>query len=309
MKKQKMNFERKDLLDLQSLSADEINLILDTAKSFREVLERPIRKLPTLRGKTIANLFFEPSTRTRLSFELSAKRLNADVINFSSSASSVLKGESLLDTAKNIMAMKVDAMVVRHPAAGAAHFLAQQLPVAVINAGDGAHEHPTQGLLDLYTIREKKGKISGLKVGIVGDVSHSRVARSDIWGLVKLGAKVKVCGPPTLIPPDIEKMEVEVTYVIEEVLQESDVVIMLRIQKERQKTSFIPTIEEYREFFSLNEERIKKAKKDLIIMHPGPVNRGVELSATVADSERSVILEQVTNGIAVRMAVLYLLLT
>jgi len=299
-----MNFERKDLLDLQSLSADEINLILDTAKSFREVLERPIKKLPTLRGKTIANLFFEPSTRTRLSFELSAKRLNADVINFSSSASSVLKGESLLDTAKNIMAMKVDAMVVRHPAAGAAHFLAQQLPVAVINAGDGAHEHPTQGLLDLYTIREKRGKISGLKVGIVGDVSHSRVARSDIWGLVKLGAKVKVCGPPTLIPPDIEKMGVEVTYVIEEVLQESDVVIMLRIQKERQKTSFIPTIEEYREFFSLNEERIKKAKKDLIIMHPGPVNRGVELSATVADSERSVILEQVTNGIAVRMAVL-----
>ncbi|MBC7189876.1 aspartate carbamoyltransferase catalytic subunit [Candidatus Aerophobetes bacterium] len=304
-----MNFERKDLLDLQSLSADEINLILDTAKSFREVLERPIRKLPTLRGKTIANLFFEPSTRTRLSFELSAKRLNADVINFSSSTSSVLKGESLLDTAKNIMAMKVDAMVVRHPAAGAAHFLAQQLPVTVINAGDGAHEHPTQGLLDLYTIREKKGKISGLKVGIVGDISHSRVARSDIWGLVKLGAKVKICGPPTLIPPYIEKIGVEVTYVIEEVLQESDVVIMLRIQKERQKTSFIPTIEEYREFFSLNEEKIKKAKKDLIIMHPGPVNRGVELSATVADSEKSVILEQVTNGIAVRMAVLYLLLT
>ncbi|MBE0477869.1 aspartate carbamoyltransferase catalytic subunit [Candidatus Aerophobetes bacterium] len=304
-----MKFEKKDLLDLKSLSVDEINLILDTAKSFHEILERPIKKVPTLRGKTVANLFFEPSTRTKLSFELSVKRLNADLINFSSSTSSVLKGESLIDTARNIMSMKVDALIVRHSSAGAAHILARELPISVINAGDGAHEHPTQGLLDLYSIKEKKGKIASLNVAIIGDIMHSRVARSDIWGLSKLGAKVKVCGPPTLIPKDIEKMGVKVTYFIEEALSGCDVVIMLRLQRERQKTAFISTIEEYREFFALSEEKLKLAKPDAIIMHPGPVNRGVELPVALADSSRSIILEQVTNGIAVRMAVIYLLLT
>ncbi len=304
-----MRFERKDLLDLQNLSLEEINLILNTAKSFREVLERPIKKVPTLRGKTIANLFFEPSTRTKLSFELSAKRLSADILNFSSSASSILKGESLLDTARNIMAMKIDALVLRHPSPGAAHLLARHLPISVINAGDGPHEHPTQGLLDLYSIKEKKGKIKGLNVAIVGDIAHSRVARSDIWGLTKLGAKVKICGPPTLIPVDIEKTGIQVTYFIEKAILDSDVIIMLRIQEERQKESLIPTIQEYREFFSLNEERLKLASSDVLIMHPGPVNRGVELPAKLADSSKSIILDQVTNGIAVRMAILYLLLT
>lgn len=304
-----MRFKKKDLLDLQTLSPEEINLILDTAKSFCGVLERPIKKVPTLRGKTIANLFFEPSTRTKLSFELSARRLNADIINFSSSTSSVLKGESLLDTARNIMAMKVDALVVRHSSAGAAHILARRLPISVINAGDGAHEHPTQGLVDVYSIREKKGKIAGLNIAIIGDIAYSRVARSDIWGLIKLGAKVRICGPPTLIPRDIEKMGVKVTYFIEEALCGCDVIIMLRIQKERQKSSFIPTIEEYREFFSLNEEKLKLAGPDVVIMHPGPVNRGLELPAKLADSPYSIILDQVTNGIAVRMAILYLLLT
>jgi len=304
-----MRFERKDLLDLRTISSEEIELILDTATSFREVLERPIKKVPTLRGKTIANLFFEPSTRTRLSFELSAKRLNADVINFSSSTSSVLKGESLLDTAKNIIAMKVDALVIRHSSPGVAHFLAKKLPVSIINAGDGAHEHPTQGLLDLYTIREKRGRIKGLNVTIVGDIAHSRVARSDIWGLVKMGANVKVCGPPTLIPKDVDKMGVKLTYFIEDALSGCDVVIVLRIQKERQKEAFLPSLQEYREFFSLSEEKLKLAKPDVLIMHPGPVNRGIELPAEVADSTRSVILDQVTNGLAVRMAVLYLLLT
>ncbi|MCD6575265.1 aspartate carbamoyltransferase catalytic subunit [Candidatus Aerophobetes bacterium] len=303
-----MRFERKDLLDLRSLSAEEINLILNTAASFREVLERPIKKVPTLRGKTIANLFFEPSTRTRLSFELSAKRLNADIVNFSSSTSSVLKGESLLDTARNIVAMKVDALVVRHSSPGVSHFLAQKLPVSIINAGDGAHEHPTQGLLDLYSIRERKGNIANLNVAIIGDIAHSRVARSDIWGLNKMGARVRVCGPPTLIPKDIEKLGVELTYSIEEALLDCDVVIMLRIQRERQKVSLVPSLQEYRDFFSLNREKLKLAKPDVLIMHPGPVNRGVEIPAKIADSRQSIILNQVTNGIAVRMAVLYLLL-
>ena len=304
-----IGFEKKDLLDLQNLSAEEINLILSTAKSFREVLNRPIKKVPTLRGKTIANLFFEPSTRTKLSFELAAKRLSADLINFSSSTSSVLKGETLLDTAKNIIAMKVDALVVRHPSPGAAHFLAQRLPISIINAGDGTHEHPTQGLLDLYSIQEKKGKIDGLRVAIIGDIANSRVARSDIWGLTKLGAQVTVCGPPTLIPVAIEKIGVQVTYRIEEALSGCDVIIMLRIQQERQEASLIPTIQEYREFFSLDKGRLELAHPDAIIMHPGPVNRGVELPARLADSSRSIILDQVTNGIAVRMAVLYLLMT
>ncbi|NQS90540.1 aspartate carbamoyltransferase catalytic subunit [Patescibacteria group bacterium] len=303
-----MSFERKDLLGIEDLRSEEIYFILDTAKSLRQILDRPIKKVPTLRGKTVANLFFEPSTRTRISFELAAKRLNADVVSFSYSTSSTSKGESLLDTVKNIMAMRVDCFVLRHPAPGTPHFLAKNLPVSVINAGDGSHEHPTQALIDLYTIREKKGKLEGLEVVIIGDIAHSRVARSDIWALNKLGAKVRVCGPPTLIPPQIEKIGVKVFYSVEEAIKGVDVVMMLRVQEERQNRCFFPSLHEYREFFSLNEARLNLAKPEAIIMHPGPVNRGVELPAVLADGKKSVILDQVTNGIAVRMAVLYLLL-
>jgi len=303
-----MSFQRKDLLGIEDLSPEEIIFILDTAKSFREILERPIKMVPTLRGKTVANLFFEPSTRTRLSFELAEKRLNADALSFSSVGSSVAKGETLLDTAKNILAMKVDCFVLRHVSPGAPHLLARELDVSVINAGDGAHEHPTQALLDLYTIRERKGRIKGLKMAIVGDITNSRVARSNIWGMGKLGAEVRVCGPPTLIPPDIEKMGVKVSYSPEEALEGVDVIMMLRIQKERQKGSLPPSLNEYREFFSLTEERLDLAREDVLVMHPGPVNRGVELPARIADGRKSIILDQVTNGVAVRMAILYLLL-
>jgi len=303
-----MNFKRKDLLGLEGLSKEEILLILDTAKSFEGVLERPIKKVPTLRGKTIVNLFFEASTRTRMSFELAEKRMSADVLNFSVSTSSTVKGESVLDTAKNILAMKVDCFVLRHSAPGIPHLLARKLPVCVINAGDGAHEHPTQALLDLYTIREEKGHIDGLTVVIIGDIAHSRVARSNIWGLRRLGAEVRLCGPPTLISPGIEKMGARVFYSIDRALREVDVIMMLRIQKERQNNGLFPSVSEYREFFSLTEERINLAKQDALIMHPGPVNWGIEMPARIADSERSVILNQVANGIAVRMAVLYLLL-
>lgn len=303
-----MVFKRKDLLGMEELSKEEILFILKTAESFREVLERPIRMVPTLRGKTVVNLFFEPSTRTRMSFELAEKRLNADVLNFSSSSSSVVKGETLLDTARNILAMKVDCLVLRHPTPGTPHLLAKKLPVSVINAGDGAHEHPTQALLDLYTIRERKGEVEGLKIVIIGDIAHSRVARSNIWALQKLGAEVRVCAPPTLIPPLIEKMGVKVFYSPEDALKEVDIVMMLRIQKERQNTGLLPSLSEYVELFSLTEERLGLAKDDALIMHPGPVNRGIELPAKLADGKRSVILNQVTNGVAVRMAVLYLLL-
>jgi len=303
-----MNFKRKDLLGIEDLSPEEIIFILDTAKSFREILERPIKMVPTLRGKTVVNLFFEPSTRTRLSFELAEKRLNADTLSFSSVGSSVAKGETLLDTAKNILAMKVDCFVLRHVSPGAPHLLARELDVSVINAGDGAHEHPTQALLDLYTIRERKGRVEGLKMAIVGDITNSRVARSNIWGMGKLGAEVRVCGPPTLIPPDIEKMGVKVSYSPEEALEGVDVIMMLRIQKERQKGSLPPSLNEYREFFSLTEERLDLAREDALVMHPGPVNRGVELPARIADGGKSIILDQVTNGVAVRMAILYLLL-
>ncbi|TET64756.1 aspartate carbamoyltransferase catalytic subunit [Candidatus Aerophobetes bacterium] len=303
-----MSFQRKDLLGIEDLSSEEIIFILDTAKSFREILERPIKMVPTLRGKTVANLFFEPSTRTRLSFELAEKRLNAAVLSFSSLGSSVAKGETLLDTAKNILAMKVDCFVLRHTSPGTPHLLARELDVSVINAGDGAHEHPTQALLDLYTIRERKGRVEGLKMAIVGDISHSRVARSNIWGMVKLGAEVRICGPPTLIPPDIERMGAKVFYSPEKALQGVDVVMMLRIQKERQTRGLVPSVNEYKEFFSLTEGRLDLARKDALVMHPGPVNRGVELPARIADGERSIILDQVTNGVAVRMAILYLLL-
>ncbi len=303
-----MSFERKDLLGIEELTSEEIYFILDTAKSFRQILDRPIKKVPTLRGKTVANLFFEPSTRTRISFELAAKRLNADVVSFSSATSSVVKGESLLDTVKNIMAMRVDCFVVRHSTPGVPHLLAKNLPVSIINAGDGSHEHPTQALLDLYTIREKKGKIQDLQVVIIGDITHSRVARSDIWALGKLGAKVRICGPPTFIPPQIDKTGVKVFYSVEEAIRGVDVVMMLRIQRERQDRCFFPSLREYREFFSLNEARLSLAKPEAIVMHPGPVDRGVELPVALADGKRSVILDQVTNGVAVRMAVLYLLL-
>ncbi len=302
-----MNWQRKHLLGIEELSAEEINFILDTAGSFKEISTRPIKKVPALRGKTVANLFFEPSTRTRVSFELAAKRLSADLVNFSPSSSSLVKGETLIDTVRNIEAYKVDIMVVRHSVSGFSQLLSRLTNVSIINAGDGAHEHPTQALLDFYTIREKKGKISGLKVAIVGDIAHSRVARSNIWGLKKLGADVVLCAPATLLPREIEKFPVEINYNFDEVLKEVDVVYLLRIQKEREKRSLFPSLREYAHLFGLNKHRLKYLKKDCLIMHPGPVNRGVELDPEVADGPYSVILEQVTNGLAVRMAVLYLL--
>ena len=302
-----MEWKRKGLLGLEELSAGEIKFILDTAESFKEISLRPIRKVPTLRGKTIVNLFFEPSTRTRISFELAAKRLSADTVNISASTSSVVKGETLKDTARNIEAMKVDVIIIRHSLPGAPHFLSRVVSPSLINAGDGAHEHPTQGLLDLFTIREKKGKIKGLKVVIVGDIAHSRVARSNIWGLIKLGAEVAVVGPATLIPPEIEKMGVKVYYRVEEAIREADVINVLRIQLERQRGGLLPSLREYRQLFGINRERLKVACPQALIMHPGPINRGIELDADVADGPYSVILDQVTNGLAVRMAVLYLL--
>jgi aspartate carbamoyltransferase catalytic subunit len=298
---------RKDLLGLEDLSRKEIELILDTACSFQEVLERPIPKVPTLRGKTVANLFFEPSTRTRLSFELAEKRLSADTVSFSAAGSSLSKGESLKDTARNIEAMQIDMIVIRHQSSGAPHFLASCLDCSVINGGDGTHEHPTQGLLDILTILEHKGRIEGLKVVILGDISHSRVARSNIWGLSKLGAKVVLCGPSTLMPLEIERLGVEVTHDLDDALDGADVVNILRIQLERQKQSFLPTLREYARCFGITRQRLSVAKDDVLVLHPGPMNRGVEIAQDVADGPFSVILEQVTNGVAVRMAVLYLL--
>lgn len=298
---------RKDLLGLEELTAEEIVRILDTASSFKEVLERPIPKVPTLRGKTVANVFFEPSTRTRISFELAEKRLSADTVSFSASGSSISKGENLKDTARNIEAMQIDMIVIRHQASGAPHFLARSLKCSVINAGDGMHEHPTQGLLDMFTIRQYKKKIEGLKIVIVGDIAHSRVARSNIWGLSKLGAKVTVCGPWTLMPLEIERLGVEVTCDIDDALEGADVVNVLRIQLERQESSLLPTLREYAKCFGVTRERLSQAKEDVLVMHPGPMNRGIEIAQDVADGPFSVILEQVTNGVAVRMAVLYLL--
>ena len=299
-------WNRKDLLALEDLSKEEIELVLKTADSFKEVSAREVKKVPALRGKSIANLFFESSTRTRTSFEVAAKRLSADIINFSAVGSSTSKGESLSDTAKNIEAMQVDTIVMRHSSSGSAEYLSKVVRAGVINAGDGIHEHPTQGLLDIFTIKEKKKDLKNLKVCMIGDISHSRVARSNIWGLTKLGAKVTVCGPPTLIPRDIEKLGVEVNYDIDKAIQGQDVLNILRIQLERQHGAFFPSIREYAAEYGVSVERMKKAKEDVIIMHPGPINRGVELAAEVADGPNSVILEQVTNGIAVRMAVLFL---
>ncbi len=302
-----MIWKRKNLLGLEELDPEEINFILDAAGSFKEISTRPIKKVPTLRGKTVANLFFEPSTRTRMSFELAAKRLSADLINLSPSSSSLVKGETLLDTVRNIEAFKVDMMVIRHSSSGFPYSLSNLTDVSIINAGDGAHEHPTQALLDLYTIREKKRKIAGLKVAIIGDILHSRVARSNIWGLTKLGAEVILCAPPTLLPREVEKLPVKISYDFEKVIKEADILYFLRIQKEREKRSLFPSIREYVRLFGLNRFRLELLKKDCLIMHPGPVNRGIELDAEVADGPWSVILEQVTNGLAIRMAILYIL--
>ncbi len=302
-----MGLERKDLLTIAALSADQIQLILTTAESLKEVGGRDIKKVPALRGKTVVNLFFEPSTRTRTSFELAAKRLSADVINFSPSTSSMVKGETLVDTARNIEAMQADIIVLRHPSPGAAENLARSVRSSVINAGDGWHEHPTQALLDVFTIKEKKGRVSGLVVVIVGDIAHSRVARSNILALTKLGAEVRVVAPPTMIPFGLEHFGVEVFYDLDEALIGTDVIIMLRLQRERLGRALLPSLREYAKLFCLTPERLKLAKPDAIVMHPGPLNRGVEISPSVADSQVAVILDQVTNGVSVRMALMYLL--
>ena len=299
-------WNHKDLLGIQELSAGEINLLLDTATAFKQVGKRTIKKVPSLRGKTMVNLFIEPSTRTRTSFELAAKRLSADVINITTNASSLVKGETLKDTALNLQALNVDIIVIRHSAAGAPHFLAQLLKASVINAGDGAHEHPTQALLDAFTIREKKGRIQGLNVTILGDILYSRVARSNIWLLKKLGAHVTLAGPSTLVPRVFEEFGCRVTHDIDEAIRDADVINLLRIQHERQRKTMFPSTGEYMAMFGLSKERFARIKPDAMIMHPGPINRGIEIDSEIADSTRSVILEQVTNGLAVRMAVLFL---
>ena len=301
-----MSLRSKDLLGIQGMTADEIRLVLDTASTFKDVSEREIKKVPTLRGKTVINLFYEASTRTRTSFELAGKRLSADVINISTSTSSVTKGETLLDTARNIEAMKCDMIIVRHSSSGAPAFLADRLKSSVINAGDGFHEHPTQALLDLFTIREKLGRLDAVIVTIAGDIMHSRVARSNIYGLLAMGAQVRVCGPSTMIPAGIERMGVKTFTSMDEAVEGADAIMMLRLQLERQSSGLFPGVREYARLFGLNRERLDRAKKDAIVMHPGPINRGVEISSDVADHS-SVILEQVTNGVAVRMAVMFLL--
>ncbi len=300
-------WRRKDLLGLDELSAAEIVHILDTAEGFKEVSTRSIKKVPALRGKVVVNLFFEDSTRTRTSFALAASRLSADVLEFTARASSVSKGESLRDTARNIEAMGVDLVVIRHAAAGAPHYLSRCIEPCIVNAGDGQHEHPTQGLLDIFTIREIKGRVAGLKVAIVGDIAHSRVARSDLWGLSKLGAEVIVVGPSTLVPRSFEQMGARVSHNLDEVIGQVDVINMLRIQSERITSSVFPSVQEYSRLFGLTRERLARAKPDLLVMHPGPINRGVELASEVADGAQSAVLRQVTNGLAVRMAVMLLL--
>jgi len=301
-----MRWNRKHLLDIESLTAEEILTVLDTARVFRAVSERAIKKVPALRGKTVVNLFIEPSTRTRISFELAALRLTADVINFTAEASSLRKGETLKDTARNLEALNADIIIIRHSATGAPHFLSRFLNASVINAGDGAHEHPTQALLDTFTIRERKGRIAGLNVTILGDILYSRVARSNIWALTKLGARVTLCGPSTLVPRVFEQMGCRVTYDVDEAIAQADIINLLRIQHERQRKTMFPSINEYTSLFGLNKDRLARTKPDVIIMHPGPINRGVEIDSEIADCSRSVILEQVTNGLAVRMAVLFL---
>ncbi len=301
-------FAHKDLLGMTQLSVEEINLILDTADSLKEISERDVKKVPTLRGKSIINFFYEPSTRTKTSFEVAAKRLSADTLSLSASTSSMVKGETLIDTARNLQAMNPDLIVLRHSSSGAPHLLAKVMDAGVINAGDGINEHPTQALLDMYTIREKKGRIEGLEIAIIGDIAHSRVARSNIIGLTKMGAKVTVSGPPTMMPLDVEKMGVGVEFDPRKAVEGKDVVMLLRIQLERQSKLLFPTLREYTNFFGINAEAIKRAKEDVIVMHPGPMNRGVEIDSEVADGPYSVILDQVANGVAVRMAILYLLI-
>jgi aspartate carbamoyltransferase catalytic subunit len=302
-----MPLSSRHLLGLQGVNREDIQLILDTAVTFREVLERPIKKVPTLQGKTVVNLFYENSTRTRISFELAQKRLSADTINFSTSSSSTKKGETFKDTVKNIEAMKVDMIVVRHASAGVPQFLTRISNAHIINAGDGTHEHPTQGLLDMYSIREKFGKLEDLKICIVGDILHSRVALSNIFGLKTMGAKVSVCGPATMIPRNIQELGVSVVDNIDQAIEESDVLNVLRIQLERQAGGTFPSLREYHNYFGITTERLEKFNKDIVILHPGPINRGVELSSEVADGPYQIILNQVTNGVAIRMAVLYLL--
>jgi aspartate carbamoyltransferase catalytic subunit len=302
-----MSWTRKHLLTIEELSAEEIITLLDTAASFKEVSTRTIKKVPALRGKTVVSLFMEPSTRTRISFELAAKRLSADTLSITAQASSITKGETLKDTARNLEAMSADFVVLRHSAAGSPKFLADRLRASIINAGDGAHEHPTQALLDVFTIREKLGKINGLQVLILGDILFSRVARSNIWALIKLGAQITLCGPSTLVPPVFREWGVKITHRLDEALEQADVINLLRIQHERQRKSYFPSIGEYTRLFGLNQERFRRTKPNVLIMHPGPINRGVEIASEVADCPRSVILDQVTNGLAVRMAALFLL--
>ncbi len=297
----------KDLLALEPLTPDQIRLILDTAEPFKEISERAIKKVPALRGQTIVNLFFEASTRTRISFEFAEKRLSADTVNVAASVSSVAKGETLVDTARNLEAMRIDMVVIRHPASGAAQFLAERIESNVVNAGDGTHEHPTQGLLDLLTLRDHFGTLEGLRVCIVGDVLHSRVARSNIWGLTKMGAVVAVCGPRSLLPNAIDGLGVTVFNRIEQAIEWADALNILRLQLERMTAGYIPSLREYNRVFGVSRERLERAKRDILILHPGPMNRGVEIDSDVADGPFSVILNQVTNGVAIRMAVLYLL--
>lgn len=307
MAEESKRLKTKHLLEMGDLDREDINLVLDTAVSMKEINYRPIKKVPTLQGKTIINLFFEPSTRTKTSFEIAGKRLGADTINFSGKSSSIVKGETTLDTARNIEAMSPDLLVIRHEFAGAPHMLARHLNCPIINAGDGAHEHPTQCLLDMFTVREKKGKIEGLKVAIVGDIKHSRVARSNIIGFTKMGAEVCVAGPPTLLPPGIEKLGCKATDKMEEAIVNADIVMMLRIQWERFEARYFPSLREYSERWGLDGKRAQMCKPDVVFLHPGPINRGVEISPEVADGPRSLILNQVENGVAVRMALLYLM--
>ncbi|HSE95902.1 MAG TPA: aspartate carbamoyltransferase catalytic subunit [Methylomirabilota bacterium] len=302
-----MGLTRKDLLEIKSLEPGEIQTILDTAASMREISSREIKKVPTLRGKTVVNLFLEPSTRTRTSFEIAGKWLSADVVNVSGSSSSTMKGESLLDTARNLEAMSPDCVVIRHAASGAAHMLARTLRCSVINAGDGMHEHPTQALLDLLTIRDKRGHLEGLSAAIVGDIAHSRVARSNIWGMRTMGMTVTVAGPPTLMPVGVEELGVKVVHRLEDAIRDVDIIMMLRLQQERMTAAYVPTLREYARLYGLSLDKLRAARDDVLIMHPGPVNRGIEIAPEVADGPYSVILDQVANGVAVRMALLYLL--
>ncbi|NTV12424.1 MAG: aspartate carbamoyltransferase catalytic subunit [Desulfobulbaceae bacterium] len=305
---EEFSFKHKNIISLEDFSVDDINLILHTSDSFKEISTRSIKKVPTLRGRTVINLFFEPSTRTRLSFEIAAKRMSADTFNISASTSSAVKGETLVDTARNLEAMNPDLIIIRHSSSGTPNLLAAHVKASVINAGDGTHEHPSQGLLDLFTVRERKGHIAGLKIAIIGDIAHSRVAHSDIIGFRKMGADVSVSGPATMLPPSLESLGAKVCPEPREAISGADVVMALRIQKERFQDPLLPSLREYSTFFGINRQLLKEAKPDVLVMHPGPINRGVEIDPSVADGRNSVILDQVTNGVAVRMALLYLLM-